>query len=117
MGDEARGFFTASQSRMMDVCSLLRPVQACGRWRMQVGDVCSVSGTCAGAMPATSVCFGGGETETVAQAGTHRGGRCGRGRSVVEEGEVEAVVRVVSKRVEDVGVEPVLKHRAAEWVR
>lgn len=60
---------------------------------------------------------GGGETETVAQAGTHRGGRCGRGRSVVEEGEVEAVVRVVSKRVEDVGVEPVLKHRAAEWVR
>lgn len=61
--------------------------------------------------------LGGGETETVAQAGTHRGGRCGRGRSVVEEGEVEAVVRVVSKRVEDVGVEPVLKHRAAEWVR
>lgn len=61
--------------------------------------------------------WGGGETETVAQAGTHRGGRCGRGRSVVEEGEVEAVVRVVSKRVEDVGVEPVLKHRAAEWVR
>ena len=36
---------------------------------------------------------------------------------MVEEGEVEAVVRVVSKRVEDVGVEPVLKHRAAEWVR
>ena len=59
----------------------------------------------------------GGETETVAQARTHRGGRCGRGRSVVEEGEVEAIVRVVSKRVEDVGVEPVLKHRAAEWVR
>ena len=69
-------------------------------------DVCSVAGTTAGAMPGTSVRCGREGQEHTGGAG----GLAGSGAGVV-------VVRMASRCVEGVEVEPTLEHRAAMWVR